>query len=84
MVFLVTKQIVLMVQVFTGLKRVEIKDIPIIVNIEKPYAALEKKIKGDRDRKAFDQKVQSIYFGIFTRSGFAWRSMVRNPAIKYI
>ena len=69
---------------YRGLKRVEIKDIPIIINIDKSYAALEKRVKSDRDRKAFDQRVQSIYFGIFSRSGFAYQSMRQNPAIRYI
>ena len=69
---------------YRGFKRGDIKDIPIIINIEKPYAALEKRVKADRDRNAFDQRVQSIYFGIFSRSGFAWRAMKENPAIKYI
>ena len=69
---------------YRRLKRVEIKDIPIIINIDKSYAALEKRVKSDRDRKAFDQRVQSIYFGIFSRSGFAYKAMIKNPAIRYI
>ena len=53
---------------YRGLKRVDIKGIPIIINIKKPYAALDKFTKQDRDRNAFSQKLQSTFFNIFCRS----------------
>ena len=49
--------------------RLEFKEI-IIINIKKPYAAIEKLSKMDRDRQAFSQKIQSNFFNIFCRSGF--------------
>ena len=55
---------------YRGLKRIDIKGIPIIINIKKPYAAIEKLSKMDRDRQAFSQKIQSNFFNIFCRSGF--------------
>ena len=67
---------------YRGLKRVEIKDIPVVINIKKPYAALEKRTKSDRDRNAFSDKLQSTFFSIFSRSGFY--SMEGNDAIYYI
>ncbi len=67
---------------YRGLKRVDIKDIPVVINIKKPYAALEKRTKSDRDRNAFSDKVQSTFFSIFSRSGFY--SMEGNDAIYYI
>jgi hypothetical protein len=67
---------------YRGLKRIEIKDIPVIINIKKPYAALEKKTKMDRDRNAFSDKLQTTFFSIFSRSGFY--SMEGNDAIYYI
>ncbi len=69
---------------YKGLKRVDIKGIPVIISIDKAYAALEKKTKIDRDRQAFDTKLQSTFFSIFARSGFYYRDMVGNTAIKYI
>ena len=69
---------------YNGLKRVDIKGIPVIISIDKAYAALEKKTKIDRDRQAFDTKLQSTFFSIFARSGFYYRDMVENPAIKYV
>ena len=35
---------------YKNLKRVDIKDIPIVISIEKPYAALDRRVRGDRDR----------------------------------
>ena len=67
---------------YRGLKRVDIKDIPVIINIKKPYTALEKRTKSDRDRNAFSDKLQSTFFSIFSRSGFY--SMELNEAIYFI
>lgn len=69
---------------YKGLKRIDIKDIPVIISIDKSYAALDKKVKIDRDRKAFDAKLQSTFYSIFARSGFNYMEMKNNPAIKYI
>ena len=69
---------------YKGLKRVDIKGIPVIISIDKSYAALEKKVKIDRDRQAFDSKLQSTFYSIFARSGFYYAEMKNNPAIKYI
>ena len=43
-----------------------------ILNIKKPYAALDKFTKQDHDRNAFSQKLQSTYYNIFCRSGFGY------------
>ena len=69
---------------YKGLKRVDIKGIPVIISIDKAYAALEKKTKIDRDRQAFDTKLQSTFFSIFARSGFYYRDMMGNTAIRYV
>ena len=69
---------------YRNLKRITIKDIPIIVSIEKPYASLQKKTAMDRDRKAFDSQLQSAFFNIFAKSGFGYYELENNPAIKYI
>ncbi len=69
---------------YKGLKRVDIKGIPVIISIDKKYAALEKKVKIDRDRQAFDAKLQSTFYSIFARSGFYYGAMENNPAIRYI
>ena len=55
---------------YRGLKRIDIKGIPIIINIKKSYSAIEKFTRQDRDRQAFSQKLQSNFFNIFCRSGF--------------
>ena len=69
---------------YKSLKRIDIKDIPVIISIDKSYAALDRKCKIDRDRKAFDAKLQSTFYSIFARSGFYYREMDNNTAIKYI
>ena len=69
---------------YKGLKRIDIKGIPVVISIDKAYAALEKKTKIDRDRQAFDTKLQNTFFSIFSRSGFYYMELSGNPAIKYI
>ena len=69
---------------YKNLRRIDIVGIPVIIHISKSYAALDKKVKMDRDRKAFDSKLQATFFSILARSGFYYRDMVGNEAIKYI
>jgi len=69
---------------YKGLKRVDIKGIPVVISIDKAYSALEKKTKIDRDRQAFDTKLQSTFFSIFARSGFYYADLPGNVAIRYI
>ena len=69
---------------YKNLKRVDIKDIPIVISIEKPYAALDRRVRGDRDRLQFDSKLASTYYSIFARSGFYYNDLENNAAIKYI
>ena len=69
---------------YKNLRRIDIVGIPVIIHINKSYAALDKKVKMDRDRKAFDSKLQATFFSILARSGFYYRDMVGNAAIKYV
>ncbi len=69
---------------YKNLRRIDIIGIPVIIHINKSYAALDKKVRMDRDRKAFDSKLQATFFSILARSGFYYRDMVGNVAIKYI
>ena len=57
---------------YNGIKRADIKKIPLIINVGKKYAALEKKISADRDRNSFDGKLQDRLFGIFAQSGIPY------------
>ena len=68
---------------YCGLKRIEIKNIPVILNIKKPYAALEKLTAQDRDRANFGTKLQSTFYNIFCRSGFGY-NFNGNDAIYHI
>ena len=68
---------------YKGLARLK-PGLPLVINIDRPYAALEKKTRMDRDRKEFNEKLRSTYFSIFARSGFYYKDMKNNPAIKYI
>ena len=69
---------------YKNLKRIDIKDIPIVISIEKPYASLNRRVRGDRDRLAFEKKLESIFYSIFAKSGFTYGDLEGNPAIKYI
>ena len=59
---------------YNGIKRADIKKIPIVINVGKKYAAIEKKIDSDRDRNSFDGKLQDRLFGIFAQSGIPYYS----------
>ena len=54
---------------YNGIKRADIKKIPLVINVERKYAAIEKKISADRDRNSFDGKLQDRLYGIFAQSG---------------
>ena len=61
-----------------------IDHIPIVINIPKKYAQIENKIKSDRDRNSFDNKLVNNFLNIWARSGFHYHSMHDNPAIQYV
>lgn len=69
---------------YRNLKRITIKDIPIIISIEKSYASLQKKTAMDRDRKSFDSQLVSTFFNIFAKSGLNYHELENNSAIIYI
>ena len=69
---------------YRGIMRNTIPHIPIVINISKKYAAIENKIKADRDRNSFSSKLTQTFFSIYARSGFYWGGMKNNPAIHYI
>jgi hypothetical protein len=50
-------------------KRGEIDDIPVVLVINKSYAAMEKKIQTDRDRNAFGDQLMGLFYQLFSRSG---------------
>ena len=54
---------------YRKLKRGEIQDIPVVLVINKEYANIEKKIKHDRDRKAFGEALMKTFYGVFARYG---------------
>ena len=53
---------------YRRLKRGEIPRIPLSITINKKYAALEKLIAHDRDRKAFDKNFQEEFYKVFARN----------------
>ena len=61
-----------------------IDHIPVVINIPKKYAQIENKIKSDRDRNSFDNKLVNNFLNIWARSGFHYHSMQNNPAIHYV
>ena len=69
---------------YRGIMRNKIPHIPIVINIDKKYAAIENKIKADRDRNSFSSKLTQTFFSIYARSGFYWGGMKNNPAIHHI
>ena len=54
---------------YRNLKRGDIPDIPVVLVIDKEHAAIEKKIKSDRDRNAFGAELLRDFYGVFTQNG---------------
>jgi hypothetical protein len=69
---------------YRGVMRGTIDHIPVVINIPKKYAQIENKIKSDRDRNSFDNKLVNNFLNIWARSGFHYHSMQNNPAIHYV
>ena len=69
---------------YRGVMRGKIDHIPVVINIPKKYAQIENKIKSDRDRNSFDNKLVNNFLNIWARSGFHYHGMKENAAIKFI
>jgi hypothetical protein len=54
---------------YRKLKRGQFEGFPVVLVIDKEYAAIEKKIKKDRDRNAFGEEVMRMFFNHFARYG---------------
>lgn len=54
---------------YRKLKRGEFEGIPLVLVMDREYAALEKKISKDRDRNAFGDEVMRVFFNLFARNG---------------
>ena len=52
---------------YRKLKRGRIQDLPLVLVIDKEYAAIEKKISKDRDRNAFGEEIMRLFFKHFAR-----------------
>ncbi len=62
---------------YCNLKRGEIPDVPLILVVKRPYAEIEKKVKSDRDRKAFGEELRSVFFKVLARGLFDWQGYQR-------
>jgi len=54
---------------YRNLRRGQVPGIPVVLVINKEYAAIEKKVQHDRDRNAFGEGVMQTFYTIFARSG---------------
>lgn len=55
---------------YRGLKRGEMASLPLVLVCEKPYQQIERKIDQDRDRKAFDDAIVSIFYNVWANNFF--------------
>ena len=69
---------------YRGVLRGKIDHIPVVINIPKKYAQIENKIKSDRDRNSFDNKLVNNFLNIWARSGYHYHGMNNNISIKFI
>ena len=69
---------------YGGIMRARISHIPVCINISKKYKKIEDKIKADRDRNSFSSALTNTFLSIWARSGFYYRGMKNNKAIKFI
>jgi hypothetical protein len=54
---------------YRNLKRGETADIPVVLVINKSFAAIERRIQTDRDRNAFGDQLLELFYKTFARSG---------------
>ena len=59
---------------YRNLKRGEIPNLPLVLVLNKEFAAIEKKVASDRDRKAFGEDVRKIFYSVWAKSFFKWQS----------
>ena len=69
---------------YGSIKRAEIKDIPIVINIDKKYNQIEKKVAADRDRNSFDDRLTASLYKIIFKNGFHPTTPASHPVIDYI
>jgi len=69
---------------YAGIKRGMIKNVPLVVNINKRYQAIEKKISQDRDRNSFDDRLTQSLYNIAFKSGFHYSTGADNPVVQFI
>ena len=69
---------------YGSIKRASIKNIPLVINIGKKYAQVEKKVKQDRDRNSFDDRITNLLYRIIFRSGLHYTSGASSPVVEYI
>lgn len=69
---------------YGSIKRAEIKDIPIVINIDKKYNQIEKKVAADRDRNSFDDRLTTSLYKIIFKNGFHHTTPASHPVIDYI
>ncbi len=69
---------------YGSIKRAEIKDVPIVINIDKKYSQIEKKVASDRDRNTFDDRLTASLYKIIFKNGFHPTTPASHPVIEYI
>lgn len=63
---------------YRNLKRGGIPSLPLVLVLNKEYAAIEKKIASDRDRNAFGEELRKLFYSVWARSFFkGWKSRER-------
>lgn len=55
---------------YRKLKRGVVPKIPLVLILNKPYAAIEKKISTDRDRKAFGEEIRKAFYALWAKHFF--------------
>lgn len=56
---------------YRDLKRGVIPDLPLVLVLNKEYAAIEKRIANDRDRNAFEDAVRDTFYDVWAKSYFS-------------
>lgn len=67
---------------YRRLRRATVEGIPIVLVINKEYARVEKLIRGDRDRKAFGEKLLEVFYEVFVRSDIRWDRQAQRVVVE--
>jgi len=67
---------------YRNLKRADIPGVPVCLVLNKEYKELERRIRGDRDRKAFGEELRNCFYKLWARHFFSGRTEAQRHVVQ--